>query len=308
MKLTILGAGHVGSAIAFSTVIQGLADELLIINRNHNVALGQAADLQHAATMTSGTIRVRAGNVDDSRNSHAVVICISVPWSPQLGSRDALAAGNCQLLKQWVPQLAAASPRGIFIVVSNPVDAMSYITWKLSGLPSRQVIGTGTLIDSARFRSYLSQHLQIHPDDIRAYILGEHGDGQFAALSSAVTGGQMVESDPTIQQLFERTRLAGHEVVRLKGHTNFAIALSTCMILDAIQADSHRTLPVSSYIDQFQGVSNVYVSVPVVIGRCGVVRQLRPMLNPEEVALFQQSAARVRETLQSVEGLWRSTS
>lgn len=297
-KLSIIGAGHVGSTTAFATVIRELVDSIVLVNRTREKAEGEAADLRHAAAFVGRSIRVRAGEIEDTRGSDVVVLTQSVPADHAKSlDRMALAEDNIELFRHWVPLLAQASPGAVMIVVTNPVDVMTYVTWKLSGFPASRVIGTGTLIDSARFRSYLSDHLQIHPDDIRAYILGEHGETQFPALSVAATGGRTLDSDPMIESLFNRTRAAGAEVFKSKGYTNYGIAMATAMIIESVIRDSRRTLPVSTLLSGFQGVNNLCLSVPAIVGGDGVLRILNPALTPQETSLFQHSAEAVRSVL-----------
>ncbi len=296
-KLSIIGAGHVGSTTAFAVVMRELVDSIVIVNRTRERAEGEAADLRHAAAFVGRTLRITAGEISDTSDSDVIVLTHSVPTPADLPDRMALAEENIELFRHWIPLLAQASPEAIFVVVTNPVDVMSYVTWQLAGVPAGRVIGTGTLIDSARFRAYLSDHLQIHPDDIRAYVLGEHGETQFPALSIAATGGRTIDSDPMIESLFERTRAAGVEVMRRKGHTNYGIAMATTMIIESVIRDSRRTLPVSTLINGFQGVSDVYLSLPAIVGASGVIRVLNPELSNSEGDRFRQSAALVRNVL-----------
>lgn len=297
-KLSIIGAGHVGATTGFATVIRELVDTIVMVNRTRDKAEGEAADLRHAAAFVGRSIRVVAGEIEDTRNSDVVVLTHSVPAdSGKAFDRLSLAEGNVEMFRHWVPLLAQASPNAVMIVVTNPVDVMTYVTWKLSGFPANRVIGTGTLIDSARFRSYLSDHLQIHPDDIRAYILGEHGETQFPALSVAATGGRTLDSDPMIEQLFNRTRAAGIEVYRRKGFTNYGIAMATAMVVESVIRDSRRTLPVSTLLSGFQGIHNMCLSVPAIVGKTGVLRILNPPLSAKESEQFKTSAEIVREVL-----------
>lgn len=300
MKVSIIGIGHVGSTIAFAAITKGLMDELVLVNRNKTKALGEAMDLQHAAAFTARKVLVRSGNASDTRHSDVVLLCMSHPVNTRDSappSRDKLAVENARLFRQWVPTLVQMSPYAIFLVVSNPVDVLAYVTWKSSNLPSHRVIGTGTLIDSARFRSYLSESIQIHPDDIRAYVLGEHGDTQFAARSVALTGGERLDQNPYLNSSFQKTVESGHQVFRTKGYTNYAIALATCMILDAIVHNSNRTLPIATLIDGFCGVDDVYLSLPCVIGREGVLRQLRPPMDAIEIENFRVCASKIKSLI-----------
>lgn len=298
-KLTIVGAGQVGTTTAFAAVIRELVDSIIIVNRTRDKAEGEAADLRHAAAFVGRSIRIQAGEIEDSRNSDVVVLTHSVSPDPEKKfDRTSLAAGNVELFRHWIPLLAQASPKAVFVVVTNPVDVMTYVTWKLSGFEPQRIIGTGTLIDSARFRSYLSEHLQIHPDDIRAYVLGEHGETQFPALSVAVTGGRGLDADPMIEGLFQRTRAAGVEVFKRKGYTNYGIAMATALIIESVLRDSRRTLPVSTLVNGYQGVEDLCLSVPAVVGSGGVLRTLQPFLTDEEAELFRHSANCVREVLE----------
>lgn len=296
-KLSIIGTGHVGATTAFAVLIRELVDTMVLVNRTRDTAEAEAADLRHAAAFVPRAIHVTAGDIADTRGSDVVVLTLSVPTSHDFKSRSELASGNVELFRRWVPPLAAASPDAVIVVVTNPVDVMTYVTWKLSGLDPARVLGTGTLIDSARFRSYLSDYLKIHPDDIRAYILGEHGETQFPALSVAATGGRTLDVDPMIESLFARARAAGIEVFRRKGFTNYAIAMATVMIIEAIIHDSRRTLPVSTLARGFQGVDDLCLSVPAIVGAGGVQRILNPALSAEEGERFRASAAEVRNVL-----------
>lgn len=299
-KVTILGCGNVGTTLAYTLVSSELIDELVLVNRTSERAEGEAADLRHAAAFGRRKVRIAAGSVEESRGSDVVVITASIGLPGPAPDRMDFAHGNLAIAKQWVPSLASASPDAVFVVVSNPVDVMTYVVGRLAALPTRQIIGTGTLIDSGRWRSLLSDHLQIHPDDVRAYILGEHGETQFPALSVAVTGGQRLDSGSVHRTLFEQARQAGIDVYRRKGYTNFAIGQATTLIIETILRDSRRTLPVSVLLDDYFGVSDVCLSVPVIIGRRGVLRHLRPQLDAAEIELLQASGRHVRAVIDTL--------
>lgn len=306
MKVSIIGTGHVGTAIAFALVAKGACSELFLVNRTRRKAEGEAADLQHAAAFSSRSMRIASGDISQTQNSHVVVLSVSAPRDVTKAAdaaRKAQVRDNWQLIQPLMPELVRVNPDAVFLVVSNPVDALTYLTWRVSGLAPQRVIGTGTLIDSARFRSYLSQHMQIHPDDIRAYVLGEHGDTQFPALSVAATGGERFDRDPAIAQMFERTVTSGHEVYAIKGYTNYAIALASTMIIESILLDSHRTMPVSTLIQGLHDVTEVCLSVPAVIGRQGVVRQLTPHLDTEEIQAFRTCGRSVKSVIELAQGI-----
>ncbi len=303
MKISIVGVGRVGATLAFAIIMKGLADQLVLANRSRQVAEGEAQDLRHASALTPQPVTIQAVGLDEAglavtAQSDVVVLCVSVPTDPQNPSRHALLAGNVAIFQEIVPAVAAHSPQAVLLVVTNPVDVMTYHVLQMSGFPATQVIGTGTLIDSARFRALLSAETGIHPDDIRAYILGEHGDTQFPALSVAVTGGERLDRSQAAQLLFDQTVQSGYEIVRRKGYTNYAIALASTYILESIAQDARRTIPVSTLIDGYQGVKDVCLSVPAVIGRTGVIRPLHPKLEDVEVQQFRQSAEVVRKLIE----------
>lgn len=297
-KIAIVGVGHVGSTIAFSVLMRELADEIVLINRTEGIAAGEAADLNHAAAFASRKTTIVAGGVEAAFGAQVIVFTMSAPLAKDAKSRNEVAVRNRRIIEQWLPPLVRIAPDAIVLMVSNPVDAMTYIAWKCTGLPSSQVLGTGTLLDSARYRSILSEHLHVHPEDIRAYVLGEHGESQFPALSIAATGGEKMDRGAADPVLFRQAITTADSVFRIKGYTNYAIALASTMIIESIVRDSHRTLPVSTLIDGFCDVHDVCLSVPCIVGRQGIVRQLQPALNSDEVASFQKCAAAVSRVIQ----------
>ena len=300
MKIAIVGIGRVGSTLAYTLVMRGLCDELLLINRRREIAEGDAHDLRHAVAFVDRRIEVYAGDIADSAGADIIAICASVPLQEQTTDRLALGPGNAELFRQLIPQLAEASPNAVFLVLTNPVDIMTYLTIQLSGLPPRRIMGTGTLIDSARFREMLSDEIGIHPDDLRAYILGEHGPHQFPALSQAQVAGERIEDNEKRRQMFRDAVEAGHNVLRAKGYTNYAIAMAASLIIEAMVHDSRRTMPVSTLIDGWLGVEDVCLSLPVVIGREGITRVLHPELNATERQSFQHAAVAVHEATHEI--------
>ena len=298
MKITIVGTGRVGSAIAFAVVMDPLASELLLLNRSRDKAEGDAMDLTHASAMRNSNMLIRAGDVADSTGSDVIIVTASAPFGAATNTRLQLANANTELFCEMIPPLAAASPEAIFLIVTNPVDVMTYATMAFSGFSPERVIGTGTLLDSIRYRALLSTELQIHSEDIRAYILGEHGDSQFAAHSLAMTGGERFYPSDTSRRMFAETVTMGYEVYRRKGHTSYGIALATMAILDSITYDLRHTMPVSTLINDYLDVQDVCLSLPAVIGRAGITRVLHPLLSEDEQAAFRRSAEAVRNTLQ----------
>jgi L-lactate dehydrogenase len=247
-------------------------------------------------------MEVVAGDVADTAGSDIVILAVSAGTEDVSKGRAGLADANAKLLREIVPPLAEASPSAVFVVMTNPVDLCTYITLKASGLPPGRVIGTGTLIDTMRFRVLLSRQTGINAEDVRAYILGEHGETQFPALSVASAGGLRLEpQDSTVRAFAEEAREGGHHVARSKGYTNFAVALAATSICEAVAQDARTVLPVSTHVAGFKGLGDVCLSLPCVVGRQGVARILDVHLDPEETALLHRSAAAIRELIDRVE-------
>ena len=304
MKVSIVGTGHVGASLAYVVVLDGLADELVLINRNAEKARGHEIDLQHTSSFVKDPVAIHSGDIDTSANSDVVVFTASVPMDRNMSDRKMLAEGNARLIREWMPRLAAASPDAVFLIVTNPVDVMTWATLQVTQLPPERVCGIGTLVDSARFRTFLSEELGIHPNDIRAYILGEHGASQVAAISVANVGGEPIDASLEIAHRFAReTTDAGFEVLKLKGYTNFAVAKATAVVIEAIKNDQNHTFPLSVLLDGYCGIDDVSLSVPVVIGRQGVSRYLHPKLTDDERAAFVASAKAVRQTSQQIQAI-----
>lgn len=296
MKVTIVGTGQVGSSLAYVTVLEGLAEELVLINRNRNTAEGHARDLQHTASLVRHPIRVRAGDVQDSKGSDVVVVTVSVPMDRETPDRRALAKGNAELLRTIIPPLAEANPDAVFLIITNPVDVMTWAVLQLTDLPWQRVCGIGTIVDSARFRAMLSQELNIHPDDIRAYIIGEHGASQVAAISVAsVAGVRFQESIDKAREYADATTSSGIEIFQLKGYTNFAVAKATALVIEAVQHDQQRTMPLSISLGGYCDIEDLCLSIPVVMARNGITRTLHPQLTEEEKRAFEESADAIRQ-------------
>jgi len=304
VKVSIVGIGKVGSALALTLVARGLVDELVLIGRHPpnpvdpSFAVGEAMDLLHATAFTR-PVRVCAGGVSESSGSNVIAICVSGAESrlPRTTGADA----NAKILREIIPPLVAASPDAILLLATNPLDAMTTLTLQISKLPSGRVLGTGTLLDTMRLRVLLSEKCGIHPRDIRAYVLGEHGDSQFVAYSSASAGGARIDPDTALLHWFEnQTRLAGHEIMRHKGYTNAGVAMAAAVIIEAIGTDSHEVIPVSTLVRGFAGVRDVCLSLPAVIGRAGVLRTLEIELVPAEAEAFRRCAQAVRTTLDNL--------
>jgi len=297
MKISIIGAGRVGVAVASQILTKGIASELVLVARDLTRAQGEAIDLAHAQALHPVPARVRAGGVEESAGSDLLVICASAGLEPGEVSRLTLGPRNTRLLEELLPPLCGASPDALLLIVSNPVDVLTWQALRISGWPPSRVFGTGTLLDSARFRRALSDELKIHPDDLRAYILGEHGESQFPAMSMAMAGAEPIDDTPSRRELFRECAVVGITIFLMKGHTNHGIAAATAVIAECIARDERRTMPLSVRVDGFCGVSDVCLSLPVVVGAGGVERVLQPALSGVEREAFRHSAGIVRAAI-----------
>lgn len=300
MKVSVVGLGKVGSSLAFVLAIKNFVQELVLVGRTRESVLGDVLDLRHGQLFVDAPTRIVAGTVEDTACSDIIALCASTPTPRDMHSRLQLAPANVALLRELLPDLARLSPQCKILIVSNPVDVLVHFALQITGFKPNQIMGTGTLVDSARFRQLLAEEIQIHQEDIRAYILGEHGDSQFPAMSCADAGGEPIDPTPARYQLFEQASHAGFEVFQHKGHTNYAIALAAAFIIQCIALDSKHTMPISLKVDGFLGVDDVCLSLPAVVGKNGVERVLHPKLNEEEQQAFLRSAAIIRNTIAAV--------
>jgi len=299
MKISVIGVGKVGSTIAFALSQRNCVREIVMVGRSQQRTLGDALDIAHAQCFVEVPTRVIAGDLQDTANSSVIVMCASIPMPDKMEDRSVLGQDNVKLMQQLLPPLAKLSPDAIILMVSNPVDMLTYYAIEFTGFPWQRVVGTGTLIDSIRLRHELSLEVGIHNQDLRAYVLGEHGGSQFAALSCATAGGEPIDDTPARRELATKVARSGLNILHVKGYTNYGIALAAVKIVEAIVRDTQQTMPVSVAIDNYLGVNNVCLSLPVVLGRSGVERILHPELNEEEARAFRTCAATVQAQIQN---------
>jgi L-lactate dehydrogenase len=286
--------------LAYTLMLRGAAREIVLVGANRTKAEGEAMDLMHAQAFLQVPVSVRAGDLADCVGSEVVAMCASVPTPDEITDRNILAQGNAALMKEILPKIAAIAPETKLVMVTNPVDVLTWLALQLTGFPPERVMGTGTLLDSIRFREMLSEMTGIHPDDLRAYILGEHGEHQFPAMSVAQAGGERIEDTPERRALCDKAANAGIEVFRKKRNTCYAIGQAAAYIIESILLDERRTVPMSVKIDGFLGVEGVCLSLPVVVGKRGIERVLHPDLNALEAEQFRAAARAVREVIDEV--------
>ncbi len=295
----IVGTGNVGASIAFSLLNQRTpVNEIILTDINLDDAEGEAMDLTDALSVSPSYMKVRSGSYDDARGCDIIVITAGAKQKPGQTRMDIL-KDNAKILKPMIESIMKSGFDGIFLVVSNPVDVLTYLVWKYSGLPSNRVISSGTVLDSARLRKRISELLNINPKSVHAYIIGEHGDTEFTFWSNANIGGERIAtmiSEPTRLKIEEEVRTGGYEIINRKGSTYYGIALCVSQIINTILNDERRILSVSTYDDN----NNVFYGYPAVIGGKGVYRRLDLKLNEEEGIKLQKSINVLKEAIKSV--------
>ena len=295
-KISIIGAGFVGSASAYALMIQSLASEIVIVDINKEKAEGEAMDLAHGASFVK-SVNVTSGDYADTANSDIVVITAGVGQKPGETRLD-LINKNVGVFNQIIPQIVKYSPNSILLVVSNPVDILTHIAYKISGFPKERVIGSGTVLDTARLKYMLGEHLEIAPQDVNTYIVGEHGDSEIVAWSLTDIAGMPVDKyceshekcDTTMRiEIPEKVKHAAYEIINRKGYTNYAIGLSVARIVEAILRDENSILPLSSLFEGQYGISDVHLAIPTIVNRGGGRRIIEMPLSASEQAKLKES-------------------
>lgn len=298
VRVAVVGTGNVGATFAYNLLLSGLASEIVLIDANHEKAEGEAMDLNHAAPLAQPS-RIWAGDYKDCAGAVITVITAGSNQRPGETRLD-LASRNAAIFRQIVPQIVENNPDGMILVATNPVDVLSYATWKISGLPKQRVFGSGTILDTARFRFMLSQHFGVDPRSVHAYIIGEHGDSEVPVWSLANIAGMTfpvfceqhgIGCDVDIlHKIFEQTRDAAYHIIERKGATFYAVATGLVRICESILRDQGSVLSVSSLIENYYGINDTFLSLPTVVDQGGVERHLRLKLNDQEEEGLKKSA------------------
>ncbi|KHJ91057.1 L-lactate dehydrogenase [Oesophagostomum dentatum] len=300
-KVTIVGVGQVGMACAYSILQQNIANEICLVDVIADKLKGEMMDLQHGLAFTRHCV-VKA-DTDYSITAGSKICVITAGARQREGeTRLSLVQRNVEIFKGIVPQLVKYSPDTIIMVVSNPVDVLTYVTWKISGLPKERVFGSGTNLDSARFRFLLSEKLHIAPSSCHGWIIGEHGDSSVAVWSGVnVAGVSLSNVKPDIgaktddehweQDIHKKVVDSAYEIIKLKGYTSWAIGLSVAKIVQAIMTNSRNVFALSTNVKGFHGVTeDVYLSLPVVLGSNGVTHVVKQQLSETELDQFHKSS------------------
>ena len=307
-KVAVVGVGNVGATFAYALLLSGLAAEIVLIDANHAKAEGEAMDLNHAVPFSHPT-RVWAGEMADCDGASVTVLAAGAGQKPGETRLD-LVHKNADIWRDIVPQIAKHNPDGILLIATNPVDVLTYVALKLSGFPSSRVIGSGTILDTARFRYLLSEHFGVDARSVHAFIIGEHGDSEVPVWSSANIAGMRLPEfcrahgikydAEEMNKLFLQTRDAAYHIIKRKGATYYAVAAGLMRITQAILRNQRTVLSVSSLIQDFHDLRDVCFSLPTVVDRGGVEKVLRLELDATEVSKLQHSAGILRQTIQSL--------
>ena len=294
MKIGIVGCGFVGSSGAFAIALEGKANELILVDLNADLAEAHAEDILHA-TPFSQPVKIAAGDYPALKSADIVVLACGVGQKPG-ETRLQLLERNVQVFQNVVPRVLEYAPETLLLIVSNPVDIMTQVVTKISNLPSQRVIGSGTILDTARFRTLLAEHLNIAPHSVHAYVLGEHGDSEVLAWSSGKVGGVPVEefanqigrpiTDEAKAKIDDGVRKAAYRIIEGKGATYYGIGAGIARIVRAIGDDEGAVLTLSN-VDGFGGIS---LSLPRVLKAKGVVETIQPLLSDKEAQALNQSA------------------
>lgn len=298
VKVGVVGVGNVGATFAYALLQSGLATEIVLIDANRARAEGEAMDLSHAVPLAQ-PVRVYAGDYSDCAGAAVVVVTAGSAQRPGETRLD-LTARNAEIFRSIIPEIARNNPDGLLVIATNPVDVLTYISWKLSGLPRERVIGSGTILDTARFRWLLSKRFDVDPRSVHAYIIGEHGDSEVPVWSLANIAGMRLPvycamngmgcEQIDLDDIFAQTRDAAYRIIERKGATYYAIGMGLLRLVEAILRDQGTVLTVSNYIDQYYGIDDVFLSLPCIVDMGGVERVLRLDLSAAEIEGLRKSA------------------
>lgn len=303
-KVVIIGAGNVGVSTAFALVNQGICDEIVLIDLNEEKVLGEVLDLSHCIEYMNRNVKVKAGTYADCADANVIVITASAPMPKDKNDRLIMLQSSKKIMKSIISQIMPTGFDGHLIVVSNPVDIMSYYAYKLSGLPATQVMGSGTTLDTARLRYNIAKRIDVDPRSVNAFVIGEHGDSEMVPWSTVTIGGKdiysVVRDNETrigkkpYDEILQETIRGGWEIFNRKGNTCYGIAASTAGIVKTILFNENKILPISTLLHGQYGEDELYISVPTIIDHSGAKEIVELFLTPNEMEEFKASCQRLR--------------
>lgn len=311
-KITVIGAGAVGSATAFALALRGVANEIVMIDINGDRALGEAMDIHQGTPLMSQPSTIYAGDYAAAEGSDIVVITSGLPRKPNQTRID-LAQANVDIIKDIGPRITASCPDAAYVIVANPVDVLTYVFHKVTNVPEERIIGSGTLLDTARLRARIAEYLSVSQKNVHAYVFGEHGETSFVPWSVAEVStisltdykehirlrtGVMVDLD--YDEIDKYMRSSGAKIIARKGATNYAIAVSVCGICEALYKSVNTVCTVSTLLNGEYGLEDVCLSLPVLIGSNQVQGRILPKLKDEELAKLHLSGAALKKVIEQV--------
>ena len=307
-KVAVIGCGFVGAASAFAIMESGLFSEMVLIDANKEKAEGEALDISHGLPFAK-PLKIYAGEYKDISDAYVIVVTAGAGQKPGETRLD-LVKKNVGIFKSIIPQIAEVNKEAIMLIVANPVDILTYAAWKLSGYPENRVFGSGTTLDTARFKYLLGQHLAVDSRSVHAFIIGEHGDSEIAAWSSANVSGIPIhdfcemrghfEHEKAMKEIAENVKNSAYEIIEKKGATYYGIAMSVRRICEAIVRDEKTILPVSSIQHENHGISDVALSMPAIVGKDGVEGTVPISLNEDEEKALKVSADTLKGVISEV--------
>ena len=297
-KAAMIGCGFVGSASAFALMQSGLFSELVLIDANHDKAEGEAMDIAHGLPF-AGQMKIYAGEYDDIVDAAVIIVTAGAAQKPGETRLD-LVNKNVNIFKSIIPEIAKRNYKGILLIVANPVDILTYTAVKLSGLPENRVIGSGTVLDTARLKYALGEHLEVDSRSVHSFIIGEHGDSEIVAWSSTNVSGIPVNDfcelrghfnhEEAMHRIADDVKNSAYDIIEKKGATYYGIAMSVKRICECIMRDEKSILPISSMMHGEYGISDICLSMPTVVGREGVETRVPIQLNEQEESALSASA------------------
>ena len=297
-KAAMIGCGFVGSASAFALMQSGLFSELVLIDANHDKAEGEAMDIAHGLPF-AGQMKIYAGDYDDIVDAAVIIVTAGAAQKPGETRLD-LVNKNVNIFKSIIPEIAKRNYKGILLIVANPVDILTYTAVKLSGLPENRVIGSGTVLDTARLKYALGEHLEVDSRSVHSFIIGEHGDSEIVAWSSTNVSGIPVNDfcelrghfnhEEAMHRNADDVKNSAYDIIEKKGATYYGIAMSVKRICECIMRDEKSILPISSMMHGEYGISDICLSMPTVVGREGVETRVPIQLNEQEESALSASA------------------
>lgn len=307
-KVAIIGCGFVGSASAFALMQSGLFNEMVLLDANHDKAEGEACDIAHGLPFVR-PMKLYAGGYDDIADAAIIVITAGANQKPDETRLD-LVHKNVAIFESIIPEITSRDYEGILLVVANPVDILTYTALKLSGYPENRVIGSGTVLDSARLKYHLGEHLGVDSRSVHAFIVGEHGDSEIAAWSSANVSGVPLDKFcemrghynhvEATERIAEEVKQSAYGIIQRKGATYYGIAMSVKRICEAIVRDEKSILPISTMMHGEYGISDVVLSMPCVVGKNGYETKVPIDLDQDEVTSLHESANTLKDVLEDV--------